>query len=88
VPNIWRIIGMPQPGGGGGRGRGGGGGGFGGGGATMVGTGDYVVTLTVGGQTYKQTFRVERVSGGGDVTLDFGNESDDGVARAARSRNR
>ena len=84
VPNIWRIIGMPQPGGGGGRGRGGGGGGFGGGGgAIMVGTGDYVVTLTVGGQTYKQTFRVERVSGGGDAPFDFGGEEN-----SARSRSR
>ncbi len=84
VPNIWRIIGMPQPGGGG-RGRGGGGGGGfgGGGGATMVGTGDYIVTLTVGGQTYKQTFRVERVSGGGDVGFDFGGENS-----SARNRQR
>jgi hypothetical protein len=41
----------------------------------MVGTGDYIVTLTVGAQTYKQTFRVERVSGGGDVGFDFGDEN-------------
>jgi hypothetical protein len=57
IRRIWGIIGMNPPGGGGGGGRGGGFGGFGGG--ATAGTGDYLVTLTVGGQTYKQTFRVE-----------------------------
>jgi hypothetical protein len=42
-----------------------GGGGFGGGGGNLVEPGTYVVTLTAGGQTYKQTLRVER-SGTGD----------------------
>jgi photosystem II stability/assembly factor-like uncharacterized protein len=55
VNRIWGIIGMSQPGGGAG-GRGGRGG-FGGG--ELAPTGDYLVTLTIGGQTYKQTFRVE-----------------------------
>ncbi len=41
-----------------------GGGGFGGGG-NLVEPGTYVVTLVAGGQTYKQTVRVER-SGTGD----------------------
>jgi hypothetical protein len=45
----------------GGRGGGGGGrGGFGGGGTAS--TGDYLAILTVGGQTYKQTFRVENTA--------------------------
>jgi photosystem II stability/assembly factor-like uncharacterized protein len=56
VNRIWGIIGMSAPGGGGG-GRGGGRG-FGGG--ELAPTGDYLVTLTIGGQTYKQTFRVEQ----------------------------
>jgi len=52
--------------GGGGGGRGGGGGGFGGG-APLAPPGDYVVTLTVGGQTYRQKLRVERMEGFGEV---------------------
>ena len=48
---------------------GGGGGGFGGfgggrGGAALVGSGDYLVTITATGQTAKQTLRVERLAGG------------------------
>ena len=42
---------------------GGGGGGFGGG-APSVSTGDYLVSMTVDGQTIRQTLRVERLSGG------------------------
>ena len=53
-------------GGGGGRG-GGGGGGFGGGAAPLAPPGDYLVTLTVGGQTYRQKLRVERMEGFGEV---------------------
>jgi hypothetical protein len=34
-------------------------------GAPVVGTGDYLVSISVGGQTYKQVLRVERVSGTG-----------------------
>jgi hypothetical protein len=34
-------------------------------GAPVVGTGDYLVSISVGGQTYKQVLRVERVSGSG-----------------------
>jgi hypothetical protein len=52
---------MSPPGGGGGGGRGGGGG-FGGGGGALAPTGDYLVTLSIGGQTYKQTFRVEQTN--------------------------
>lgn len=60
VQRIWGIIGMsPLGGGGGGRG---GGGGFGGGGGATASTGDYLVTLTIGGQTFKQTFRVEQTN--------------------------
>ena len=41
-----------------------GGGGFGGaGGAPLVDTGDYLVTLNVGGQRLKQVLRVQRVVG-------------------------
>jgi hypothetical protein len=60
VNRVWGIIGMPRPAGaGGGRGGGGGGGRGGFGGGASAGTGDYLVTLTIGGQTYKQTFHVE-----------------------------
>jgi len=55
--------------------------GFGGGGrgnqAPVVNTGDYVVTLTVGGRTYKQVLRVERVSGGDDTGFNFGSNDDE-----------
>lgn len=37
---------------------------FGGGTMTTVPTGDYIVSLTAGGQTMKRTLRVERISGG------------------------
>ncbi len=71
----------------GGRG-GGGGGGFGGAGATMANTGDYLVTMTVGGQTFKQTFRVERVSGGGDAGFVFGkDENHDSLGRVTPQPN-
>lgn len=53
--------------GGGGGGRGGGGGGFGGGAGPLALPGDYVVTLQVGGQTYRQKLRVERLEGFGEV---------------------
>ena len=52
-------------------GRGGGGGGRGAQ-APVVNSGDYLVTLTVGGKTYKQLLRVERVSGGDDTGGGFG----------------
>ncbi|HEX6315507.1 MAG TPA: hypothetical protein VFZ73_11635, partial [Gemmatimonadaceae bacterium] len=51
--------------GGGGGGRGGGG--FGGGAAPLAPPGDYLVTLRVGGQTYRQKLRVERMDGFGEV---------------------
>lgn len=52
----------------------GGGGRRGGGGAPLVGTGDYLVSITVGGQTYKQVLRVERVSGGSGSGFPFSEE--------------
>jgi hypothetical protein len=51
--------------GGGGGGRGGGG--FGGGAGPIAPPGDYVVMLTIGGQTHRQKLRVERVEGFGDL---------------------
>ena len=63
IQQIWSLIGMNPPAVGG-RGGGGGGGGRWRCGASMANTGDYLVTMIVNGQTYKQTFRVERVSGG------------------------
>ena len=55
----------------------GGGGGRGGGQAPVVNTGDYLVTLTVGGRTYKQVLRVERMSGGEDTGFGFQDEERD-----------
>ncbi len=52
----------------------GGGGRRGGGGAPLVGTGDYLVSITVGGQTSKQVLRVERVSGGSGTGFPFSDE--------------
>ncbi len=56
----------------------GGGGGFGGGrgGAPLVGTGDYLVTISAGGEKQKQLLHVERLPGGGAGTA-FGGEEDD-----------
>ncbi len=67
---IWSMIGVnpPAPAGG----RGGGGGGFAA--PTTANTGDYLVTLVVNGQSYRQTFRVERVSGGGEGGFQFGED--------------
>ena len=55
---------------------GGGGGGGRGGQAPVVNTGDYLVTLTVGGKSYKQLLRVERHSGGEDNGSFFEEEHD------------
>jgi hypothetical protein len=59
-------------------GFGGGGGGrrAGGGPAPLVNTGDYLVSITVGGQTFKQMLHVERTSGG-DGTGAFFSGADD-----------
>ena len=72
---------LRPPGQRGGRGGGGFGGlfGFGGGRgnqAPVVNTGDYLVTLQVGGRTYKQVLRVERMSGGDDSGFNFGSDED------------
>lgn len=58
---------------------GGGGGGFGGGGgqAPLVETGDYLITITVGGEKVKQVLRVERLPGGGGGASPFGQDDDD-----------
>ena len=53
--DIMRAVGL---------GGGGGGGGFGGGGASTVDSGDYLLSMTVDGQTYRQTLRVEKRAGG------------------------
>ncbi|HVZ76557.1 MAG TPA: hypothetical protein VG818_01090 [Gemmatimonadaceae bacterium] len=58
-----------------GPGRGGFGGGRGGQ-APVVNSGDYLVTMTVGGKTYKQVLRVERVNGGDDAGFAFGTDDD------------
>ena len=70
---IWEMIGMKAP-----AGLGRGGGGFGGGGGNLAEPGTYVVTLSAGGQTYKQTFRVERVGTGDDVTIAQEEEGEEG----------
>ena len=71
LQELLRVPGQPG-------GRGGRGGGFGRGGqAPVVNTGDYLVTLTIGGKSYKQTLRVERVSGGEDTGFNFEDERDE-----------
>jgi hypothetical protein len=45
--------------------------GGGGGGGSTVETGDYLVTLVVGGKEHKQVLRVVRVPGGGDPGSTF-----------------
>ena len=72
---IWDLIGMKQPTP---AGRGGGGG-LGGGG-TLAAPGTYVVTLTAGERSYKQTFRVERW-GTGDAEVMAPDESGDGTRK-------
>jgi hypothetical protein len=76
VLKIYSLIGLKAPAGGGRGGGGGGGGGRGGAGggrgAVFAGTGEYLVTMTVGGQTFKQVLKVERVSGGEDSVNPFG----------------
>jgi hypothetical protein len=72
VNRVWGIIGMNPPAPVGGRG---GRGGFGvvlGGTAS---TGDYLATLTIGGQTYKQSFRVEN-TGVSTGAVFFGGEQE------------
>jgi hypothetical protein len=69
---IYGIIGLKAPAGGGRGGGGGGRGGAGGRGAVVAGTGEYLVTMSVGGQTYKQVLKVERVTGVDDSANQFG----------------
>jgi photosystem II stability/assembly factor-like uncharacterized protein len=78
IEHIWLLIGMNAPAAQGGRG---GGGGFGGGGAGIANTGDYLVHATIGGKTYHETLRVERVSGGDGGGNPFGDDEHDGGGR-------
>ncbi|HVX42160.1 MAG TPA: hypothetical protein VHB25_21545 [Gemmatimonadaceae bacterium] len=83
VARVWQLIGLPSPC------AGGRGGGFNfGGGPGLANTGDYLVTMTVNGKTYKQAFRVERVTGSDQQ--DFGGftgeEHDQSQARRAKSK--
>jgi hypothetical protein len=68
VQRVWDIIGMRPPVVAG-RGFGGGGGGFGALFGNLADAGAYTVTLQAGGQTLKQTFRVERVGTGDNAAL-------------------
>ena len=61
--DIMRAIGVTGGGGGGGRGFGGG--------ASTVDSGDFLLSMTIDGQTYKQTLRVERRSGGDASAFPF-----------------
>ncbi|MCX5763876.1 MAG: hypothetical protein NTU67_04495 [Gemmatimonadetes bacterium] len=84
VKKIFDLIGLKMPAQGGGRG---GNAAFGGGAAGnfTAGTGDYLVTLTIGTTTLKQKLHVERVSGGDDASGGFG-LGDDDHDRTDRSR--
>lgn len=73
VLKVLSLIGIKPPAQGG---RGGFGGGAGAG-TFVVGTGDYLVTMTVGGQTFRQVLHVERVSGGDDTGSPFGVDGED-----------
>ena len=76
---LGQLAGLLRPAGGGG-GGGGGFGGFGGGrggAAPLVGSGDYLVTITVGGEKVKQVLRVERLPGGGGGGGPFGQDDDE-----------
>ena len=81
VRRVFDIIGLRFAGAGGRGGGGGGRGGFGGGTPGVqnftAGTGDYLVTLVVGGQTLKQKLRVERISGGDEGGNPFGQDNDE-----------
>jgi photosystem II stability/assembly factor-like uncharacterized protein len=71
VLKIYTLIGIPAPLGGG-RGGGGRGGADAAPGAFTAGAGDYLVTMSVGSQTYKQVLHVEHVSGSEDGGFQFG----------------
>jgi photosystem II stability/assembly factor-like uncharacterized protein len=70
------------PGGGGRGGRGGGGG------TALQNTGDYKVTVIVGGQTMSQTLRIERVSGGEGGGGFFGEDEEDALGPKGRGGRR
>ncbi len=78
APDQNQLMSVLQAAMGGGRGGMGalfGGGGRRGGAAALVGTGDYLVSITIGGKTMKQVLHVERVSGGDGGGFPF--EEDD-----------
>jgi hypothetical protein len=80
LTELLQIPGRPPERGNGGLGAlfgGGGAGGRGRGAAPVVASGDYLVTLTVGGRSYKQLLRVERLSGGDDSGSGFGGDDGD-----------
>ncbi|MFL5606043.1 MAG: WD40/YVTN/BNR-like repeat-containing protein [Gemmatimonadaceae bacterium] len=77
LTELFQIPGRPPERGGLGTVFGGGGGGRGRNAAPVVASGDYLVTLTVGGRTYKQLLRVERLSGGDDSGSAFGEDEED-----------
>jgi hypothetical protein len=79
LTELFRIPGRPVERGGGGLAGllGGAGGGRRGASAPVVPSGDYLVTLTVGGRSYRQLLRVERLSGGDDAGSAFGGDDDD-----------
>jgi len=52
-------------------------GGFGRGGASTVGTGDYLVTMTVDGKKYTQVLHVERLRGGDSNGFIAGEDDED-----------
>jgi hypothetical protein len=77
LTELFQIPGRPPE-----RGNGGFGALFGGGrgrgaAAPVVASGDYLVTLTVGGRSFRQLLRVERLSGGDDSGSAFGADDDD-----------
>jgi hypothetical protein len=76
IARIWSLIGVNPPVVGG-RGGGGGGGFPGATGGGTANTGDYLVSMTVDGRTYKQAFRVERTAGGGSDGNPFGVDDSD-----------
>ena len=74
---LGQLAGLLRPaGGGGGFGGFGGFGGGRGGAAPFVGTGDYLVTITVGGEKVKQVLHVERLPGGGGGAGPFGEDDE------------
>ncbi|HEY2027324.1 MAG TPA: hypothetical protein VGG78_09960, partial [Gemmatimonadaceae bacterium] len=77
LSDLFQIPGRPPERGGSFASLFGGGGGRGRATAPIVASGDYLVTVTVGGRSYRELLRVERVSGGDDSGSGFGGDDDD-----------